>query len=83
MLTRPFWSVEEVSHELAELGKTLGVMPSDLHKVFIEASRDIDRVAHELPKSPDVQHEVDRMKELQERWQDVVFSACKTLLEEV
>lgn len=83
VLTQPFWTVMEVSHELAELGKTPGVMPGDVHKVFMEASSDMDRVISEVPKAPDMPHELDRVtRELHERWKDAVFSACKKLLSE-
>lgn len=83
VLTQPFWTVMEVSPELAELGKVPGVMPGDVHKVFLEASSDLDRAISELPIAPDVQREVDRIMEgLQGRWKDAVFSACKKLLDE-
>lgn len=50
VLAQPFWTVMEVSHELAELGETPGVMPDDVHKVFLEASSDMDRAVRQVPK---------------------------------
>ncbi len=83
VLAQPFWTVMEVSHELAELGETPGVMPGDVHKVFLEASSDMDRAVRQVPKATNVADQLDRItEELQERWKGAVFSACKKLLDE-
>lgn len=83
VLSHPFPLVLEASHELAELGRTPGVMSNEVHRVFLEARSDIDHFLSQVPKAPDAQGELDRIEEMQEVWKDAVFSACKKLLEEV
>ncbi len=83
VLTQPFWTAPEVSHELAELGHTPGVMSDEVHKVFLDARTDIDRLLREGPKGPDERQQTEHaIVELHECWKDAVFGACRKILDE-
>jgi len=85
VLTAPILLVFEASYQLAELGRTPGVMPEQVHRVFVDACAECDRLigGRRLPNDPEARSQAMRgIQELEARWKDRVRAACQEIVED-
>jgi hypothetical protein len=85
VLTAPILLVLDASYQLAELGRTPGVMPNDVHRVFVDACTECDRMmgGRRLPNDTEARREATRqIQELEARWKDRIFAACRRIVED-
>ncbi len=85
VLTAPILLVLEASYQLAELGRTPRVMPNDVHRVFVDACAECDRLigGRQFPNDPEAQRiATQRLQELEARWKDHIFAACRRIVED-
>lgn len=85
VLTAPILVVLEASYDLAELGRTPGVMPHDVHRVFVDARSESDRLigGRRLPDDPEARKQaIARITELEARWRENIFAACRKIVDE-
>ena len=85
VLTAPILLVLEASYQLVELGRTPRVMPDDVRRVFADACSECDRLisGRQLPNDPEARRvETQRLQELEARWKDRIFAACRKIVEE-
>jgi hypothetical protein len=86
LLSHPAPNVLEYAYQLAELGHTPGVMHKEVHQIFMDARCDIDRLLS-APRPQSVgdadlnmgEHEIG---ELETRWKEKIFAACRKMLDE-
>jgi hypothetical protein len=84
VLTAPILLVFEAAYQLAELGQTPRVMPDDVHRVFVAACTECDRLigGRRAPSDPEARREATRqIQELETRWKDRIFAACQKIAE--
>jgi hypothetical protein len=85
VLTAPILLVFDASYQFAEIGRTPGVLSEDLNQVFMDACAECDRLVggHHLPSDPVArQQATQRLQDLEVRWKDRIFAACKKILED-
>jgi hypothetical protein len=85
VLTAPILLVFEASYQLAELGRAPRVMPDDVHRVFVDACTECDRLigGRRLRNDPEARREATRqIQELEARWKDRIFAACRKIVED-
>jgi hypothetical protein len=85
VLTAPILVVLEASYELAELGRTPGVMPPEVHRVFADARSESDRLVggRRLSNDPEARkHAMLGIAELEARWRESIFAACRKIVDE-
>jgi hypothetical protein len=84
-LTAPIPLVFEASYQLADLGRTPNVMPDEVHRVFVDARAECERLVggRRLPNDPEARREaMGKIQELETRWKDRVFAACRRIAED-
>jgi hypothetical protein len=74
VLTAPISLVFEASYELAELGRTDGVMSPEVHSVFVDARSEGDRLIGGR-NDPEA-------RKLEARWKERIFAACQKIVDE-
>jgi hypothetical protein len=85
VLTAPILVVLDASYQLAELGRTPRVMPDDVHRVFVDACAECDRLVsgRRLPSDPEARREATmKIQELESRWKERIFAACRLIVED-
>ena len=85
VLRAPILLVMEASHELAELGRTPGVMRPEVHRVFVDACSESERLigGRRIPSEAEARKQAMlQIAELEARWKDSIFAACRKIVDE-
>jgi len=84
VLTAPILYVGEASYRLAELGRTPGVMPHEVHHVFVSARSELESlIGNRQITDSEERKQFDREHaDLEARWKDKVIDACRKILDE-
>ena len=84
VLTAPILYVGEASYRLAELGRTPGVIPREVHHVFVSARSELESlVGDRQTTDSEERKQFDRKHaDLEARWKDRVIDACRKILDE-
>lgn len=84
VLTAPILFVGEASYQLAELGRTPGVMSREVHCVFADASSELESLISGPPATNSEERKQfdGKIADLEARWKDRVIAACRKILEE-
>ena len=83
VLTAPILYVGEASYQLAELGRTPGVMSHEVHNVFTSARSELESLINGCPiANSEERKQFDRTHaDLEARWKDKVIAACREILD--